>query len=99
MKTFKWVKILKDVLRHSLVEMTSVDTFILWAVLDEVALDLYIPVVLSKKRDAYMTLEEGMSLEDARLVVEKYLMDKGVIEEGDMMVYEGEEDENQKRDP
>lgn len=74
--------------RHTLLEIETGGALArFWAVLQKVP-DGFCPIVFNKDRSWYQTIFDGLSLEDARLAIEKYMMDNGVIEDGDEMIYD-----------
>lgn len=101
MKTFKWTMIKFAHLfggdyKHTLLEMFTdndgLECIHFWAILDPIE-DGFSPIIFNKSRTGYMTLMEILSLEDARLAVEKELLGRGTMDEGDLVIYEGDEDD------
>lgn len=54
-----------------------------WAILRKTDYDMFTPVVLNKDRNHYLTIEESLTVEEAKEAVEKKLLDDGIIRDGD----------------
>lgn len=97
MKIFKW-KMTKPLSSGGAFKHTFMETWTeygeemyrFWAILDPID-GGYVPYIHNKDRSGYQTIEEALSLEDARLAVERELFDRGTMDEGDLVIYDGDD--------
>ena len=99
MKTFKWVLSKPNhpfggEFQHTLLEVIgkSPETIRFWAVLNPIE-NGYNPVIFKKRRNGHDTILDVLDLEESRLQVEKRLMEYGVMQEGDEVIYEEKQTE------
>lgn len=99
MKTFKWAMIrpahpfggeYRNTLLETYVDKNGESCVRFWAILDQVD-GGFSPIIITRNRNGYQTILETLSLEDAQLAVEKRLLDVGVMEEGDLVLYDDTE--------
>ncbi len=87
MKTFEWRYTQRpgDVDKvPSLLELHGDSGIRFWGIMKRDG-DLYVPVLLNKERNGYISINESLSMNDAKQAMEKKLMDEGIMSDGDIL--------------